>query len=135
MNYDSPEKRSIIVTAIHIGQYDVINLGDPDLAFAPSKYFKVNEMIKNQGQSIIIRKGKTTFAVFPVIHPNTMRFYPPNTFKGTVFSNPRDDIKKWQSSLPSPDTFTILLSHSGTHKDGRYARLFPEIDLIVGGHS
>lgn len=135
LNYGSPGKLPIITTAFQLSPYDVINLGDQDLAFAPQEYFKVQGIVKHFGEPILIKKGKTTYSILPVIHPDTRRFYPPDTFKGMSFSDPMVDIKEWLQSLPSPETFTVLLSHSGFQVDTTYAHAYPQIDLIVGGHS
>lgn len=63
------------------------------------------------------------------LHPQTLK---QNT-TGIQFSKPEDAIKKLlhlQKKQP-----LLLLSHLGIESDREIAERFPEIDLIVGGHS
>ncbi len=135
VNYDHELKIPIIIAAFHVCRYDVINPGDQDLAFAPPDYFAVRGIINHHGKALSLRKGETSFSVLPVMHPDTRKFYPENTFKDVQFSNPIDDIKEWLRTNQKREVFTILLSHSGFQEDENYAQTFPEIDLIIGGHS
>jgi len=135
LNYGSPEKEPVILAAFRLIPYDVINLGDQDLAFAPREYFALRPVIRTRGNAIVVRRKAVTFTVLPVIHANTRKFYPENTFQRYKFSDPSDDIKRWLLDTGQKPVFRILLSHSGYEADLEYARRFQGIDLILGGHS
>jgi len=135
LSYDTELKFPIIITAFQLSRYDVINLGDQDLAFAPDDYFEVKGVINRHGRALSLPKGGTSFSVLPVMHPSTRKFYPENTFANAQFSNPVVDIKEWLRTTQSREVFTVLLSHSGFQEDAAYAQAFPDINLIIGGHS
>ena len=66
-----------------------------------------------------------------VIAPSSFLFFPAD--QGGWF-----EVIPWDQYLPGkfpPDSFNLLLSHSGLMTDIEIARLYPEIDLIIGGHS
>ncbi|WHX99847.1 bifunctional UDP-sugar hydrolase/5'-nucleotidase [Neobacillus sp. DY30] len=54
---------------------------------------------------------------------------------GWHLTEPLEELKKWIQPLKSQSDIFILLSHLGLDHDEQIAREFPEIDIILGGHS
>jgi 5'-nucleotidase len=63
---------------------------------------------------------------------NFARFYEQLGWKLT---NPIDELKECLDELNGKTDIIILLSHLGIHDDELIAGMFPEIDVILGGHT
>ncbi len=125
----------VIIAALELMNYDVINLGDQDIAYATEEYYELPALVKTSGEPVTVTKGTVTFSILPVLHPRTTRFYPDFVFAQLDLDNPHEQIEKWLQQKAAGNTFRILLSHSGYEVDRDFAASYPEIDLIVGGHS
>lgn len=53
---------------------------------------------------------------------------------GLHFTPPEQELQRWRSLRKQCDVL-VLLTHVGYDEDRRLARLFPEADVIIGGHS
>lgn len=53
---------------------------------------------------------------------------------GLHFTPPEQELLRWRSLREQCDVL-VLLTHVGYEEDLRLARLFPEADVIIGGHS
>ena len=134
IDFHSPEVEAIITAAMRICGYDIINLGDQDLAYAPAEYLLLGAVAEHQYQ-VRIEKDGVRFSILPILHPGTTRFYPEGVFTGYNLQEPDQAIQQWLQQTEEPDIFRILLSHSGFETDQELARRFPSIDLIISGHS
>lgn len=65
----------------------------------------------------------------------TARFNPYYNLLGWHLNTIRDTLKKELSFLTDKTDVIILLSHLGIHEDYTIAENFPEIDVIIGGHT
>ena len=74
----------------------------------------------------IIGSIETTKQGLPTTHPDNL--------VGLTFADPVETLKDYEWVSNHCDA-TILLSHAGYRSDTLAARLYPWIDLIVGGHS
>lgn len=54
---------------------------------------------------------------------------------GWQLTEPRVKLKKWIKLLRDEADIIVLLSHLGIHEDEQIAEEFPEIDVILGGHT
>lgn len=135
VDYLSPGVEMIITTAFDLTDFDVINIGDQDIAYGPALYFELSALIQAHGEAVAIRKGSMTFSVLPILHPGTTRFYPDFVFEGLDLGDYEGQIAAWlEQDLPE-ETFRVLLSHAGFDADRTLAQKYPAIDLIIGGHS
>ncbi|UCH62828.1 MAG: hypothetical protein JSU77_13770 [Fidelibacterota bacterium] len=125
----------VIVAAFSLMKYDVINIGDQEVAYATEEYLGLPALVKIPGEPVTVTKGAVTFSVLPVLHPRTTRYYPDFVFEHLDLENTHSQIEKWLQSKTAGGTFRILLSHSGYEVDREFAASYPEIDLIIGGHS
>ncbi len=125
----------VIIAAFGLMNYDVINLGDQDIAYATEEYYELTALVKTPGEPVTVTKGAATFSILPVLHPRSTRYYPDFVFAHLNLDNISEQIEKWLQSGAAGNTFRILLSHSGYEADRVFAASYPEIDLIIGGHS
>jgi 2',3'-cyclic-nucleotide 2'-phosphodiesterase (5'-nucleotidase family) len=135
IEYMNPGFEQVITETMKMLDYDVINLGDQDVAYAYEEYFELGAVVKNLGEDIKLRKGDIKYSILPLLHPGTTRFYPDFIFIGYGIEDYREQIETWLNRAYVRDSFKILLSHSGLDQDKELAAAYPEIDLIVGGHS
>ncbi|WP_071460583.1 bifunctional metallophosphatase/5'-nucleotidase [Bacillus massilinigeriensis] len=54
---------------------------------------------------------------------------------GWKVTDPYDELEKALRELAGKADVFLLLSHLGLHEDEKIAELFPEIDVIIGGHT
>ena len=124
----------VIIAAFGLMNYDVINLGDQDIAYATEEYFELPALVQTPGEPVTITKGPVTYSILPVLHSRTTRYYPDFVFADFELEDTRGQIEKWLQSEAAGNAFRILLSHSGYEADQDFAASYPEIDLIIGGH-
>ncbi|RSD26396.1 bifunctional metallophosphatase/5'-nucleotidase [Mesobacillus subterraneus] len=80
---------------------------------------------------IYITKSGTIIGVIGVT-VNFARFY---AQLGWKLNDPIEELKKCVQELKGKTDVIILLSHLGIHDDELIAGMFPEIDVILGGHT
>jgi 2',3'-cyclic-nucleotide 2'-phosphodiesterase (5'-nucleotidase family) len=134
VDYLSPGVKEVILEAFKITNYDLINIGDQDVAHASQAYLDQEHLGSYPGEAVTLVKGGQKFSIMTIMHPGTVRFYPDSIFAGLDLSGYKQQIEDWLSE-PSEGIFRILLSHSGLEHDKRIAKEYGAIDLIVGGHS
>ncbi|MDQ1000987.1 5'-nucleotidase [Neobacillus niacini] len=54
---------------------------------------------------------------------------------GWHLTEPLEELKSWINTLKAQSDIIVLLSHLGLNHDEQIARDFPEIDIILGGHT
>lgn len=126
---------SILVHGFNLIQYDLINLGDQDIAFAPEEYFKVHGLVAGPGTPVEVQKGAVTYSILPLLHPRTGRFYAAGLFDDFGLDTWEASVQAWLDAPSSPKVVKILLSHAGFETDKKIADKFGGIDIIIGGHS
>ncbi|MFC1481792.1 hypothetical protein ACFL6E_06060 [Candidatus Neomarinimicrobiota bacterium] len=134
VDYLSAGVEEVIIAAFKITDFDLINLGDQDVAYASHAYLDLDQLVNTPGEPVYLEKGGQTFSILPIMHPRTVRFYPDSIFARLDLSEYKQQIEDWLS-VPSDGSFRILLSHSGLDADKKIAKEYGAIDLIVGGHS
>lgn len=135
VDYLSSGVERIINIAFDLTDFDMINIGDQDIAYGPPAYFDLSALIQAHGEAVAIRKGRVNFSVLPILHPGTTRFYPDFVFEDLDLGDYGGQITAWlEKNLPE-GTFRVLLSHAGFEVDRTLAQKYPAIDLIIGGHS
>lgn len=135
VDYLAPEVQAIVVAAFRITGFDIINLGDQDVAYGTPEYKQLETLVHTPGEAVLITKGEVNFSILPIFHPGAVRFYPPEVFAGLDLGDWRLQLAAWLEEGLPPGTFRILLSHAGFDNDQEIAAEYPGIDLIIGGHS
>jgi len=128
-------EKTLVTRIFSLIPYDIINVGDQDLAFGTEAYRALPEIIEAGDPPVSLWRDKTEISVLTVTHPTTIRFYPEDTFAEVPFNDPIRRIEQWVSDIAGEKVLSVLLSHSGYEWDVEYAHRFPEITLIIGGHS
>ena len=135
IDYMAAEVKDVIAESMAFIGYDLVALGDQDIVYGVSEYLELPEVTKTFGEPVTITKGALTYSILPLIHPRVTRFYEQEPFAPFDLDGWEEQIEGWLA-IPMPrETVRILLSHAGFDTDREIARRFPEIDLIVGGHS
>ncbi len=67
--------------------------------------------------------------------PQCFRYLPDSTAEDLSIESPEEALEITLAAFTGECDLTILLSHAGFERDNVIAARFPEIDLIVGGHS
>ncbi len=135
IDYLPQEIGAIVTTAFRLAEFDLISLGDQDIAYGPEDYFELDAIISELAEPVVIMKGDMRFSILPILHKKTTRFHHEGTFDGYDLDSLDGKISAWLDQDAPDNTFHILLSHSGYDTDKQLAEKFPRIDLIVGGHS
>lgn len=135
IEYLSPGFDKVIPAALEMMKYDVINLGDQDIAYATDEYTELDAVVSVHGEPIKLTKGEVTFSILPILDASTTRFYPEFVFAGMDLEATSEQIESWLESEETGNSIKILLSHSGLDVDQGIAAAYPDIDLIIGGHS
>lgn len=135
IEYLSPGFDKVIHAAMEMMDYDIINLGDQDIAYASEEYYELDALVSMEREPVEIGKGAASFSILPILHASTIRFYPDFVFAGMNLQDVPERIERWLESAGTGSTFKILLSHSGLDVDQAIAAAYPQIDLIIGGHS
>ncbi len=76
--------------------------------------------------------------VIGVVQVNTQRGYPDchiDNCRGVTFTEPQTAIDKYVDVVRKQCDIEILLSHNGCDNDSISAKRFPQLDVIMGGHT
>jgi len=145
----NPRRHRYIVETYNFLKYDAWVPGDQDFIEGPdfflnrllqSKMTFVNTNIKTngvlQGSRYKIKKfGELTIGITGTIDQNLHKYLAPSSRKFFKFENQEKSLSPVINELSEKCDFIILLSHSGFENDKFLAERFPEIGLIIGGHS
>jgi 2',3'-cyclic-nucleotide 2'-phosphodiesterase (5'-nucleotidase family) len=140
---------SSIVHAYEILKYDALTCGDQDFVEGPEFFKKLEDhphlplvstnILRGRdviGQEYIIKTfGRLRIGITGTIHPGFYRYLNIESQKSFIFIEQISALRKILGELRSKCDYLILLSHSGYENDLKLAEQFPQIDLIVGGHS
>ena len=133
---------------------DVLELGNHEFDFgqellkgfitgAPFPVISANIEVKSgiipQPKPFTILKTKNgikiaVLGLIQVEKQNGMPSSHPDNLKGLTFPDPLETAKKYKYLRKDNEVF-IALTHLGTEDDEPLAKLMPELDVIVGGHS
>ncbi|MBD3285227.1 hypothetical protein GF359_02395 [candidate division WOR-3 bacterium] len=83
----------------------------------------------------IIQRDGVRIAVISLITPEAFIFYDQETLDGVVARDPSSELKALMPELKSKAEVIILLSHLGFNRERKIAKEFPDIDIIVSGHT
>lgn len=83
----------------------------------------------------ILQKGDLKIGVIGVFYKGVMAFAPKEVKKRVKVLPLKASIAASLEAIRKNCDIVILLSHSGMDEDMKLAQAFPDIDLIVGGHS
>lgn len=132
-------------------KYDVVGIGDQELSYSDfvkekDEYnipFLASNLNYCEGalcnfmtpQEKFIEKAGLKIAILSIVDPDVFVLYPEKFKKKFVILNPDDIISGFIERNKDKYDYLILVSHSGLDRDKIFAEKFPEVDLIIGGHS
>lgn len=147
---DSDRKTdSLILAAYQAMGYQAVALGDQELSrgidyfLELSSRFKLSFLSANlrfKGREIvpgyrIIQTNQARVAVIGLMGQQVFKYYPAGVTSGLEISDPEPVLRDLVAELRPKADLLILLSHLGFEQEQEFARKFPELDLIIGGHT
>ena len=138
-----------IVRAYRMMKYDFWTAGDQDFVegisfFTQDMGDNIGQLIssniringKNAGQTNAIRTfGKIRIGLTGTIRKDVNKYLDAKTKPFVTFEDQVNALRPVITDLEQKADYIILLSHSGDMRDTEIAAEFPQIDLIIGGHS
>jgi 5'-nucleotidase/UDP-sugar diphosphatase len=129
--------------------YDALTIGDQDLVEGTLFFFDFTAGLQDKivntnfyinerkiGRDYRLKKLKDiTFGITATIDSTTFRYIDDKLKKDISFSDQNSSLKPVVAKLHETSDYCILISHSGLSRDRELAQVFPDIDLIIGGHS
>ena len=130
--------------------YDAVNIGDNELAneklffdskLLASKIPLVSSTLTNQKNGKVAKPyiikifGALRVAFIGYTPKSSFQYFPAWKKLAVQIENERDQLKKALAEVSGKADLIILLSNAGDDEDYNLAKAFPEIDIIVGGHS
>jgi 2',3'-cyclic-nucleotide 2'-phosphodiesterase (5'-nucleotidase family) len=131
----------------HIG-YTAVGIGDQEFAAGIDTFYQyqnelpfvcANLQYFSDGKwqfpkkHVTVTIGNYTIAITALIDNDAFKYYPNEIVSKIKISNPKEALQKEIKNLTGK--FIVVISHLGFEKDKELAVLFPQIGLIIGGHS
>ncbi len=141
-----------MVRAYELLRYDAITPGDQEFTIGIESFYSLasslplvcgNLTFKNAGAAPgslqryrIIERDGVKAGVIGTIARDTFEFHDQVTRSRALVQDQAAEIAKDLAAIKSRGVdIVVLLSHSGLEKDISLAARFPELDVIIGGHS
>jgi len=150
INTDRPSD-SLVLTAIQAMRYQAVAVGDQELAkggdyfrqlkerfdipFVSANLFYNEKPLVQSYRIIPAGDPPLKIALIGLISPKTLAYYPQEKLEGIRIQPPDQVLKNIIDSLRGKADLFVLLSHLGLEEEIEIAKQFPELSLIVGGHS
>jgi len=146
-----PDRRidSLVLAAYQAMGYQAVALGDQELSRGVDYFlelsgkFKLSFLSANlryRGREIVpgyrlIHTGQARVAVIGLLGPQVFRYYPAEVSRDLEILDPETVLRSLIAELKPRADVIILLSHLGYEREQEVASRFPELDLIIGGHT
>jgi len=150
INTDRPSD-SLVLAAYQAMKYQAVAVGDQELAKGGDYFLQLKDRFDIPFVSanllyngrpmaeayLICSLGKPAVkaAVIGLISPQTMLYYPQEKLAGIQILPPQPVLRGLIDSLKGKVDLFILASHLGFEEEVEIAQKFPELSLIIGGHS
>ncbi|MEW6527076.1 MAG: hypothetical protein AB1444_10455 [Spirochaetota bacterium] len=131
----------------HIG-YTAVGIGDQEFAAGIDTLYQYQNELpfvcanlqyfaggkwQSPKKHVTVTIGKKTIGITALIDNDAFKYYPNEIVSKIKISNPKEALQQEIKFLTG--NFIVVISHLGFEKDKELAVLFPQIALIVGGHS
>ncbi|HPD05801.1 MAG TPA: hypothetical protein P5547_12955 [Spirochaetota bacterium] len=132
----------------HIG-YTAVGIGDQEFAagvntfhqyinelpfVSANLYYSIGGRWLSPKKNITVTVGTMKIGITAIIDNDAFKYYPNDIITKIKVTDITEALKKEIAAMEKMD-FIVLLSHCGFEKDKELAAQFPQIGLIVGGHS
>ncbi len=147
---DGLSRAQTVIEAFRLAKYDLIALGDQDLLrgeltpaelldrlpFASVNVSPVDKDNPPLPPVLILERYGVKIGIAAVIHPDCFRIGPDLGALGYGVSNWEEPLSRAVEDLEAAGCgIIIVLSHLGVPGEVEISQNFPQVDLIVGGHS
>lgn len=147
---DSDRKTdSLVLAAYKEMGYQAVALGDQELCRGAEHFLSLSQKsgvpflaanLRYQGKPLasgyrVFKAGKLTIGVIGLMGRQVFKYYPADVTKGLEILEPETALRELVSELRPKADLLVLLSHLGYDQEQEFARKFPELDLIIGGHT
>ena len=142
-------KGNIILKLMEIMEYEACGIGDQELYHGLGKFFELfgwyGDRIINA--SLYTKDGKSLFSPYRIVTVNGIKIgviglasdetfkYFPEDYRDFTVEEPDTTLGRILPILKSTCDYIIILSQMGVKTDEKVAEKWPDIDLIIGGHS
>jgi 2',3'-cyclic-nucleotide 2'-phosphodiesterase (5'-nucleotidase family) len=143
--FGDKHKDKTMLEALPYLKYDVITAGDQDFlngmdffkkSFIKNKFPLISSNLSIGVPPYVVKKfGKIRLGIIGITSPIAFNFFPEDRRGEITVDDADKNIEKALKALKGKADIIILLSHSGLDEDKKFAAKYPEINLIVGGHS
>ncbi len=150
INTDRPSD-SLVLAAFQAMKYQAVAVGDQELAKGGDYFLQlksrfdipfVSANLLYNGRPMAeayricsLDKPAAKAAVIGLISPKTLLYYPKEKLEGLEIIPPEPVLRNLVDSLKGKVDLFILVSHLGFEEEAELARKFPELSLVIGGHS
>ncbi|MFC1490614.1 hypothetical protein ACFL6K_05335 [Candidatus Latescibacterota bacterium] len=146
---NSEAKGNLILKLMDSMGYEAAGIGDQELYRGLGEFLKYYGWYSNRiiNASLHSENGELIFTPYRIVSVNgikigitgivseeTFKFFPENRLDFTV-EEPDSTLSRLIPVLKSSCDYIIVLSQMGVNGDKKIAANWPDIDLIVGGHS
>lgn len=146
--FPSRLKDSVLLEAYRRIPVDVVAFGDQELIdgydfFASRIRGKLPIISLNLyrngsrllGPYLVREVNGIKMVITSLINKNAFLFYEPKNLGGVEIREPSSELRSLLPELEAKGDVIILLSHLGIEEERKVAQEFPEIDIIVSGHT
>jgi len=150
INTDRPSD-SLVLAAYQAMKYQAVAVGDQELAKGGDYFLQLKDRfdipfvsanLLYNGRPMaeayricLLGKPAVKAAVIGLISPKTILYYPQEKLAGIQILPPQPVLRSLIDSLKGKVDLFILASHLGFEEEIQIAQKFPELALIIGGHS
>ncbi|MDO9067706.1 MAG: hypothetical protein Q7W05_04535, partial [Deltaproteobacteria bacterium] len=105
------------------------------LPFVAANLFYQGNLLTAPYNIVELRSLKLKAALIGLISPDAFKYYPQDSLQGLEVKEPDTILQSILENLKGRADIFILVSHLGYEKEVEIARKFPQLTLIVGGHT
>ncbi len=84
---------------------------------------------------IVKQRNGVSIVITSLINRNAVIFYEPSSLGGVKIADPASELRAILPELKQKGDLIVLLSHLGLEAERRIAAEFPDVDIIVSGHT
>jgi cytochrome c biogenesis protein CcdA/glutaredoxin len=142
---------SLMFAAYRAMKYDALAPGDQEfcrginnflllqerykLPFISANLYHLGKPLTAAYKIVELKSLKLKAALIGLIAPDAFRYYAQDSLQGLEIKDPEPVLRALLDSLKNKADVFILVSHLGYDGEMELAKKFPELNLIVGGHT
>lgn len=142
---------SLLLTCYRAMGYQAVGVGDQELSRGAGYLREMREKFGTpfisanllyRGKPLVpgyrvvkVGKPEIRVALIGLISEKTLKYYPAETLEGISVLPPEEALRMLVDSLGAEADLLILVSHLGFEEEIELAGKFPQLSLIIGGHS